>query len=151
MINKKKFFLLSIFFILILQILLYKNNNQKSSFRIFIWNIQGIETGKLINISFLSGLLTSTLLNVTTNSNFQKQYNKNNEEIDKNDEIIYEEKEEKSSFEQPPERDIRDTQPTISVNYRVIKNNKSNYPSYEDDSSNKSNYEDDWIKNDSDW
>ena len=151
MINKKKFFLLSIFFILIVQILLYKYNNQKSSFRIFIWNIQGIETGKLINISFLSGLLTSTLLNVTTNSNFQKQYNKNNEEIDKNDEIIYEEKEEKSSFEKPPERDIRDTQPTISVNYRVIKNNKSNYPSYEDDSSNKSNYEDDWIKNDSDW
>ena len=151
MINKKKFFLISIFFILIVQILLYKYNNQKSSFRIFIWNIQGIETGKLINISFLSGLLTSTLLNVTTNSNFQKQYNKNNEEIDKNDEIIYEEKEEKSSFEKPPERDIRDTQPTISVNYRVIKNNKSNYPSYEDDSSNKSNYEDDWIKNDSDW
>ena len=55
------------------------------------------------------------------------------------------------NVEMPPQSDIRETQPTISVNYRVIKNNKSNYPSYEDDSSNKSNYEDDWIKNDSDW
>ena len=151
MINKKKIFFLSIFFILTIQILLYKNNNQKSSFRFFTWNIEKIETGRLINISFLSGLITSTLLNLTTKNDFQKTYKNTREEIDKNDEIIIEEKGEKSNFEMPPERDIRDTQPTISVNYRVIKDNKSNYPNNEQDSSKNPNYEDDWIKNDSDW
>ena len=29
-------------------------------------------------------------------------------------------------YEMPPERDLRDTQPTISVNYRVIKNKAEN-------------------------
>ena len=28
----------------------------------------------------------------------------------------------KSNIEMPPQRDIRDAQPTISVNYRVVKN-----------------------------
>ena len=32
----------------------------------------------------------------------------------------------KESTEIPPERDIRDPQPTISVNYRVIKDNGKN-------------------------
>ena len=32
----------------------------------------------------------------------------------------------KSNVEMPPQRDIRDAQPTISVNYRVIKNTEDN-------------------------
>ena len=31
-----------------------------------------------------------------------------------------------SNFEMPPQRDIRDAQPTISVNYRVVKNMEDN-------------------------
>ena len=30
-------------------------------------------------------------------------------------------------FEMPPQRDVRDTQPTISVNYRVVKNKENTY------------------------
>ena len=50
----------------------------------------------------------------------------------------------------PPQRDIRDSQPTISVNYRVIKNNEDNFPK-NDDLKNNQSYEDDWSKRDKDW
>ena len=32
----------------------------------------------------------------------------------------------KSNLEMPPQRDVRDVQPTISVNYRVVKNTEKN-------------------------
>ena len=65
MIFKKKFLLLTLFLIIVLQTLLYNNNNQKSSFRYFKWTIQEVSIGKLISISFFSGLFISTILNTT--------------------------------------------------------------------------------------
>ena len=65
---KKKYLLLILFFIIIFQIILFTNNNQKTSFRYFKWNLQEISIGKLISISFLSGLFISTLLNTTITS-----------------------------------------------------------------------------------
>ena len=50
----------------------------------------------------------------------------------------------------PPQRDIRDAQPTISVNYRVVKNTEENNFKREDFSKN-SNYTDDWDNDDNDW
>ena len=49
----------------------------------------------------------------------------------------------------PPQRDIRDPQPTISVNYRVVKNNSDNYQKYGDEV--KKVYEDDWIDDIEEW
>ena len=63
---KKKYLFLSLFLIIIIQTLLYTNNNQKTSFRYFKWTIQEVSIGKLISISFFSGLFISTLLNTTT-------------------------------------------------------------------------------------
>ena len=68
MIFKKKFLLLTLFLIIIFQILLYTNNNQKTSFRYFKWTLQEVSIGKLISISFFSGLIISTLLNTTVTS-----------------------------------------------------------------------------------
>jgi len=65
---KKKYLLITIFLIIILQILLYTNNNQKTSFRYFKWSLQEVSIGKLISISFFSGLFISTLLNTTITS-----------------------------------------------------------------------------------
>ena len=74
MIFKKKFLLLTLFFIIIFQTLLYTNNNQKSSFRYFKWTVQEVSIGKLISISFFSGLFVSTLLNTTiTSTSFRKK------------------------------------------------------------------------------
>ena len=60
---KKKYLLLSLLLIIIFQILLYTNNNQKTSFRYFKWTIEEVSIGKLVSISFFSGLFISTLLN----------------------------------------------------------------------------------------
>ena len=70
---KKKYLLLTLFLIIIFQTLLYSNNNQKTSFRYFKWTLQEVSIGKLISISFFSGLFISTLLNTTiTSTSFRK-------------------------------------------------------------------------------
>ena len=147
MIFKKKFLLLSLFLIIILQTLLFTNNKQQTSIRYFKWTIQEVSIGKLISISFFSGLFISALLNNTISSN-----KKNTSEILEekyipriNDEDM------KSNVEMPPQRDIREAQPTISVNYRVIKNTVENNSKNDEYYSNKPDNKDDWENNENDW
>ena len=145
---KKKYLLLTFFLIIIFQILLYTNNNQKTSFRYFKWTLQEVSIGKLISISFFSGLFVSTLLNTTiTNTSFRK---KNIENIE--DDFVSPNNEEdmEPNVEMPPQRDIRETQPTISVNYRVVKNMNDNNFKKDLNYSNPDN-EDDWDNADNDW
>ena len=147
MIFKKKFLLLTLFFIIIFQTSIHINNNQKTSFRYFKWTVQEISIGKLISFSFFSGLIISTLLN-TTFTSFKKN---TNEEIEENYEPLHNDDDLKSDLEMPPQRDIRDTQPTISVNYRVIKNtDKNNFTSSKNYSSSQDK-EDDWNYDDNEW
>ena len=54
------------------------------------------------------------------------------------------------SVEIPPESDLRETQPTISVNYRVVKNMNDNNFKKDRNYSNTDN-EDDWDNADNDW
>ena len=147
MIFKKKYLLLTLFLIIIFQALLYTNNNQKTSFRYFKWTIQEISIGKLISISFCSGLVMSSLLNTTLFS-FKKNTIKNTEE---NIESQINEEDIKSDIEMPPQRDIRDTQPTISVNYRVVRNMDENNFKRDQDFSNRPDNNDDWGNNGNDW
>ena len=147
MIFKKKFLLLALFLIIIFQTLLYTNNNQKSSFRFFQWTVQEISIGKLINISFFSGLFISTLLNTTVTS-FKKNNFKN---IEENHQPLNLEEDSESNIEIPPQRDIRDAQPTISVNYRVVKNTEENYMKRDQNYSNSSDNNDDWDNDENDW
>jgi hypothetical protein len=55
-----------------------------------------------------------------------------------------------SNVEMPPQRDIRETQPTISVNYRVVKNMNDNN-SKKDQSYSNQDIKDDWDNVDNDW
>jgi len=147
MIFKKKFLLLTFFLIIIFQILLYTNNNQKTSFRYFKWTIQEVSIGKLISISFFSGLFISTLLNTTVSICSRKNTFENLEDdfvSHNNDEDM------EPNVEMPPQRDIRETQPTISVNYRVVKNmNDNNFK--KDQSYSNQDIKDDWDNADNDW
>ena len=147
MIFKKKLLLSTLFLIIIFQIFLYLNNNQKTSFRYFKWTVEEVSIGKLISISFFSGLLISTLLNSTVSS-FKKNTFANIEEdyepFNSNEEI-------KPNIEMPPQRDIRDAQPTISVNYRVIKNTENNNFKSDKNYSNSFDDEDDWNNDENDW
>ena len=145
---KKKYLLLPLFLIIIFQILLYTNNNQRTSFRYFKWTIQEVRIGKLISISFFSGLFVSALLNTTiTSTSFRKKNIKNVEDdfVSPNNEEDME-----PNVEMPPQRDIRETQPTISVNYRVVKNMNDNNFKKDLNYSNPDN-EDDWDNADNDW
>ena len=146
---KKKYLLLTLFLIIIFQILLYANNNQKASFRYFKWTLQEVSVGKLISISFFSGLFVSTLLNTTiTSTSFRKKTFENVE-----DDFVSENNEEdmESNVGIPPQRDIRETQPTISVNYRVVKNMDDNNLKKDRNYSNKPDNKDDWDNGDNDW
>ena len=146
MIFKKKFLLL--IFLIIIQILLYTNNNQKTSFRYFKWTLQEVSIGKLISISFFSGLFISTLLNTTiTSPSFRKNTFENVE-----DDFVSQINEEdvEPNIEIPPQRDIRETQPTISVNYRVVKNMNDDNQKKERNYSNQGN-NDDWDNSHNDW
>ena len=145
---KKKYLILSLFLIIIFQILLYTNNNQKTSIRYFKWTLQEVSIGKLISISFFSGLFISTFLNNTitftsvrknTFENVEDDFasNKNEEEMEPN--VVM-----------PPQRDIRETQPTISVNYRVVKNTNDNNLKKDRNYSTQDN-NDDWDNTDIDW
>ncbi len=148
MMFKKKYLLLTLFLIIIFQILLYTNNNQKTTFRYFKWTLQEVSIGKLISISFFSGLFVSTLLNTTISStNFRKNTFENVEDdfVSNNNE-----EEVETTVEMPPQRDIRETQPTISVNYRVVKNMNDNNIKKDQNYSYPDN-NDDWDNADNDW
>ena len=54
------------------------------------------------------------------------------------------------NVEMPPPRDIRETQPTISVNYRVVKNMNEKNLKKDLNYSNPENL-DDWDNADNDW
>ena len=147
MIFKNKFIVTSLFLIIILQTLLFVNNNQKTSFRYFKWTVQDVSIGKLISISFFSGLFISTILNTSINSS----KNTNFENIEEKYEPLDDNEEMKSNIEMPPQRDIRDAQPTISVNYRVIKNTDENDLKRDNNYSKIPNNNDDWENDDNDW
>ena len=147
MIFKKKIFLLTIFFIIFVQVLLYANNSQKSSFRYLKWTVQEISIGKLISISFFSGLFISSLLNTTFHTHKKNTF----ENIEENYEPPNNDEDMQSNIDMPPQRDIRDAQPTISVNYRVVKNTEENNYKRDKNYSNNPDNNDDWGNNDNDW
>ena len=150
---KNKSIILCIFLIIIIQFFLLINNKTKTSFRYFIWNIEEVSIGKLISISFISGLIISSILNNTLNDKF-RTYPKSKEEKKTNleNDFSINSEENNESYEIPPERDLRDTQPTISVNYRVIKDNSENELKERNiRSQNNQQYQDDWDNNYSEW
>ena len=147
MIFKKKFLLLTIFLIIIIQILLFTNNNQKTSFRYFIWTVHELSIGKLISISFFSGLFISTILNSTFTNYKENSF----EYLEENYQDPNNSKEIKTNVDIPPQRDIRDAQPTISVNYRVVKNSEESNLKSNQNSSNYSETRDDWNDDEEDW
>ena len=147
MIFKKKYLLLTFFLIIIFQISLYTNNKQRVSLRYLKWTVQEVSIGKLISISFFSGLFISAFLN-TTITGYKKNTFENAEE---NYETLNDEEDMKSNVKMPPQRDIRDSQPTISVNYRVVQNGEENYSKSDRNFSDNPESKNDWVNDDNDW
>ena len=147
MIFKKKYLLLTFFLIIIFQILIYTNNKERVSLRYLKWTVQEVSIGKLISISFFSGLFISAFLN-TAITGYKKNTFENAEE---NYEPLNDEEDMKSNVKMPPQRDIRDSQPTISVNYRVVQNGEENYSKSDQNFSDNPESKNDWVNDDNDW
>ena len=75
----------------------------------------------------------------------------NLENLEEKYETINNEEDHKSTIDMPPQRNIRDAQPTISVNYRVVKNTEENNLKRDRNFSNNTDIGDDWDKEDNDW
>jgi uncharacterized membrane protein YciS (DUF1049 family) len=150
--NKKKNLFIIISLVLSIQILLLVNNGQKTTFRYFIWNIQDISIGRLIFISFVSGLFMSSLLNkpISNNKISKPIFSDDAKTTDDNNYSVKRE-ENDEHLNISPERDLRDPQPTISVNYRVIKNNGENEFKDRNQTTETTQYDDDWNNNGSEW
>ena len=150
MILKRKTLIITIILIITVQVLLYLNNSQKTSFRYFIWNIQNVRMGKLISISFFSGLIMSLILNNSILSD-KKLSEKEEENIYKNKDDEFIKDEINQSIDMPPQRNVSEVQPTISVNYRVIKKGEDDYFKDQENINNKQIYKDDWEDDYNEW
>ena len=135
------------------------NLKNTSKTYIYFLNIktEKLNLGNLLTLSFIAGFSTSFTFSYIT-SQRGKNHIFNDEKLDINAEISQDKyvgnnTEIKESInERPPERDIRDSQPTISVNYRVIKQNDMDVNDlderYNDNSYQKNG---DWEEIESNW
>ena len=122
-----------------------------------------MNTNKIVHVLFLCIFVVLIIFTVNNNS-----INDNNILVaaksskrangDDNVEIIVNEEEDEVTFnevitERPPERDLKDSQPTISVNYRVVDTKFTRNKSYNEQNrkNNIENITGDWEENDEDW
>ena len=138
--------------IIILSIVNIKNP-EKTKFYLFTSKTEEISLGNLITITFISGFSLGSVLSLISKNNSQyslEDNSTNDEEIDKSDENNFTQD---LNSKRPPERDVRESQPTISVNYRFVDQDNNSYSSKNTKKSqNKfNNDENDWINYDNEW
>ena len=151
--------LIILFFLLITITLSIINLKNTSKTYLYFLNFktEKLTLGSFITLSFLAGFTTTyTFSYLTSSKNENKIFNDEGRDI--NSETLQGNSTEKNTEinesinDRPPERDIRDSQPTISVNYRVIKQNNTevndNDKGYID---NKYKNYDDWEEIESNW
>ena len=132
-------------------------NTSKTYLYFLNFKTEKLTLGSFITLSFLAGFTTTlTFSYITSSKNQNIMFNDerkdiNSEELqgnftEKNTEIN------ESIKDRPPERDIRDSQPTISVNYRVIKKNNTEVNDIDEGyMDNRYQNYDDWEEIESNW
>ena len=153
MINIKKnlilFFLITIsLFLVIINI----KNPIKTKFYLFTSQTEKITLGNLITFAFISGYTCSSFLTFISSKNYIDNKNNLNNEEDFN---VFKEDSSNKEFklDRPPERDVRDSQPTISVNYRYVDSDNDSYSSKNPQKRDKNidNSNNDWLDTQNDW
>ena len=150
---KNKFLTFFIFFSIVFLSFLNIKNPEKTKFYLFTSKTEEITLGNLITITFISGFTFSSLLNLISKNNTQESVVENfndDEEINNYDKNIFSQELE---IDRPPERDVRESQPTISVNYRFVDQNNNSYSSKNSNKTNinLNNEDNDWVSNDNEW
>ena len=150
---KNKFTTFFIFFTILTLSIFNLKNTEKTKFYLFTSKIEEISLGNLITLTFISGFTFSSLLTLISKNYSQELLEENfinDKKIDNNDENnSYQEFE----SERPPERDVRESQPTISVNYRFVDQNSNFYSTKntKETKNNLNNEDDDWANYDNEW
>ena len=148
---KNKFIVCFIFFTILTLSIFNTKNPEKTKFYLFTSKIEDISLGNLITITFISGFTFSSILTLISKNKSQElledNFTDNDEEFYKSDKNNFIEELE---YDRPPERDVRESQPTISVNYRFI-DQDNNYSSSNKTKNNLNEEENDWLNNDNEW
>ena len=147
---KNKFIVCFIFFTILTLSIFNTKNPEKTKFYLFTSKTDQISLGNLITLTFISGFTFSSLLTLISKNYSQElseDYVISNEEKDKYEEDNLSQELE---YNRPPERDVRESQPTISVNYRYVdQDNYSN--SSKNTKKNINNEKNDWLNDDNEW
>ena len=101
-------------------------------------------------MTFIAGFSFGSVLSLISKNNSQELLENNftnYEEIDKSDENNISQN---LNSNPPPERDVRDSQPTISVNYRFVDQDNNSYSSKKT-TDNPNNEDNDWVNYDNEW
>ena len=129
-------------------------NTSKTYLYFLNFKTEQLTLGSFVTLSFLAGFTTTfTFSYLTSNENKRLDEKKDiNSEPVEGAFIENNNKFNESLKDRPPERDIRDSQPTISVNYRVIKQNNTEVNDIDEAyTENKYQNYDDWQEIESNW
>ena len=154
----KKNLIILIFLLITITLSILNLKNTSKTYLYFLnFKTEKLTLGSFITLSFIAGFTTTfTFSYLTSSKNENKMFN--NEKIDINSETLQDDFIEnntnlnESIRDRPPERDIRDSQTTISVNYRVIKQNNTEVNDIDEGyTDNKYQNYDDWEEIESNW
>ena len=156
---KSKKNLITLIFLLTTITLSIINLKNTSKIYLYFLNIktEKLTLGSFITLSFLAGFTTSFTFTYLTSSKNENEM-LNDQRTDINSETSQKNFIEKNTEinepikDRPPERDLRDSQPTISVNYRIIKQNNTEVNDIDEEyMDNKYQNYDDWEEIESNW
>jgi len=150
--NKTKIIAFLIFVIVITLSIFNIKNPENTKFYLFTTKTEKLSLGNLITLSFISGFTFSSTLTLISKKNSKELLEDNyitNEDFDNYEENNFSQK---FKTDRPPERDIRESQPTISVNYRFVdQDNDSNTKNTKKRINNLANDQNDWLNSENEW
>ena len=137
-------------FILIFTLSIFNvKNPEKIKFYLFTSKKEQISLGNLITLTFVSGFTLSSLLTLISKTNLQASTDDNFINYDEIEQKVENNTYQEFKSDRPPERDVRESQPTISVNYRFVDQDDDLYNSKK--TNNVNNEDNDWLNNDDSW
>ena len=141
-------------FILIFTLSIFNvKNPDKIKFYLFTSKKEQISLGNLITLTFVSGFTLSSLLTLISKTNLQASTDDNFINYDEIEQSVENNTYQEFKSDRPPERDVRESQPTISVNYRFVDHDDDLYSSKNNSkkTNNVNNEDNDWLNNDDSW
>ena len=141
-------------FILIFTLSIFNvKNPEKIKFYLFTSEKEQISLGNLITLTFVSGFTLSSLLTLISKTNLQASSDDNFINYDEIEQSVENNTYQEFKSDRPPERDVRESQPTISVNYRFVDQDDDLYSSKNNSkkTNNVNNEDNDWLNNDDSW